>query len=60
MVNEGAAISAEIAVRLEDAFAITAEFWLDLQKAYDIWRVKQIGKVQGIHRIAFEPIGNAS
>ena len=60
VVNETAAISAEMAVRLENAFGITAEFWLDLQKAYDIWKVKQSGRVQGIHRISFEPIGNAS
>lgn len=60
VVNETAAISAEMAVRLENAFGITAEFWLDLQKAYDIWKVKQSGRVQGIRRIAFEPIGNAS
>ena len=35
VVNEFAAISAEMAVRLEDAFGIEAGFWLDMQKAYD-------------------------
>lgn len=54
VVNEGAAISAEMAVRLEDAFGVAAEFWLDMQKAYDIWKVKQSGKVIGIRRIAVE------
>ena len=45
VVNEKAAISAEIAVRLEDAFGVNAEFWLDMQKAYDIWKVKHSGRV---------------
>jgi addiction module HigA family antidote len=52
VVNETAAISAEMAVRLEKAFGIDAEFWLDLQKKYDIWKVETSGKVQGIHRFA--------
>jgi len=60
VVNEGAAISAEMAVRLEDAFGVSAEFWLDMQKAYDIWKVKHSGRVHGIRRIPLEPIGHAS
>lgn len=60
VVNEGAAISAEMAVRLEDAFGVSAEFWLDMQKAYDIWKVKHSGKIHGIRRIPLEPIGHAS
>ena len=60
VVNEGAAISAEMAVRLEDAFGVTAEFWLDLQKAYDIWKIKHSGRVHGIRRISHEPMSNAS
>jgi addiction module HigA family antidote len=51
VVNEYAAISAEMSVRLEDAFGVSAEFWLDMQKAFDIWKVKISGKVHGIHRI---------
>jgi addiction module HigA family antidote len=60
VVNEGAAISAEMAVRLEDAFGVSAEFWLDMQKAYDIWKVKHSGRVHGIRRIPLEPMGHAS
>ena len=60
VVNEGAAISAEMAVRLEDAFGVSAEFWLDMQKAYDIWKVKHSGRIHGIRRIALDPISNAS
>lgn len=60
VVNESAAISAEMAVRLEDAFGVSAEFWLDMQKAFDIWKVKHSGRVTGIRRISQEPIGHAS
>jgi addiction module HigA family antidote len=60
VVNEKAAISAEMAVRLEDAFGVNAEFWLDMQKAYDIWRVKHSARVHGIRRISVEVMGQAS
>src|ERR1700739_2667545 len=60
VVNETASVSAEMAVRLEDAFGVTAEFWLDMQKAYDIWKVKQSGRVSGIRRISPESLDHAS
>jgi addiction module HigA family antidote len=50
VVNETASISAEMAVRLEKRFGVEAEFWLDLQKKYDIWKVETSGRVHGIHR----------
>jgi addiction module HigA family antidote len=60
VVNEVSAVSPEMAVRLEDAFGVNAEFWLYMQKAYDIWKVKHSGRVHGIRRIAPEPISEAS
>ena len=51
VVNETASVSAEMAVRLENGFGVSAEFWLDMQKNFDIWRVKSSGRVQGIQRI---------
>ena len=45
IINEQASLTAEMAVRLEQAFGVEAEFWLDLQKKFDIRRVKEIGKV---------------
>lgn len=60
LVNEGSAVSAEMAVRLEQAFGVNAEFWLDMQKAYDIWKVKKSGRVTGIQRIATSPVSNVS
>lgn len=56
IVNESSAISAEMAVRLESGFGINAEFWLDMQKNFDIWKVKSSGRVQGIHRIPSQAV----
>lgn len=50
VVNETASISAEMALRLEKAFGVDAEFWLDIQKKYDIWKVESSGRVGRIHR----------
>lgn len=50
IVNETASISAEMAVRLQKAFGVDAEFWLDMQKRFDIWKVEKSGRIQGIHR----------
>ena len=43
IVNESASISVEMALRLEQAFGVKAEFWLDLQKKYDIWKIEKSG-----------------
>lgn len=51
IVNEQASITAEMSVRLEQAFGVGAEFWLDLQKKYDIWKVLEIGNIN-IERIS--------
>lgn len=45
IVNENASITAEMALRLEQGFGVSAVFWLDLQKKYDIWKVQQSGRV---------------
>ncbi len=41
IVNERAGVSPEMAVRLSEAFAPSAEFWNNLQKDYDLWNAKQ-------------------
>ncbi len=35
--NERAGISPELSVKLSEAFGTTAEFWMNLQKNYDLW-----------------------
>lgn len=50
VLNELSPISAELALRLESGFGINADFWLDLQKKYDIWMVQESGQVKNIQR----------
>lgn len=46
IVNERATITAEMAVRIQQAFGVPAEFWLDLQKKYEVFIVERSGKVR--------------
>ena len=50
IVNERSGISPEMAVRLSEAFAPSAEFWNNLQKDYDLWNAKQTTSREGIVR----------
>ena len=38
--NGHAAISADLAVRLGDVLAASAEFWMGMQSAYDLWSAR--------------------
>ncbi len=52
IVNEHAGITAEMAFRLEQGFGVEAQFWLDLQSKYDLWKVKSGENNPEISRIA--------
>lgn len=41
VVNGRAAVSAELAIRLAAAMGGSAESWLQMQSAYDLWRAKK-------------------
>ncbi|UFH54791.1 HigA family addiction module antitoxin [Spirosoma sp. KNUC1025] len=41
ILNERAGVSAEMAVKLSEAFGNTAQFWTDLQRDYDLWHAEQ-------------------
>ena len=41
VVNEHAGISTELAVKLSEAFGNTAQFWLNLQKNYELWHAEK-------------------
>jgi len=41
VVNEHAGISPELAVKLSEAFGNTAQFWLNLQKNYELWHAER-------------------
>lgn len=40
VINGQSGISPEMAVRLEKAFGGSADHWLRMQNAYDLWRVR--------------------
>src|SRR6202035_3509320 len=47
VVNGKSGISSEMAIRLEKAFGSTAETWLRMQLAHDLWQAQQrTGDVQ--------------
>jgi antitoxin HigA-1 len=41
IVNEGAGISPELAIKLSEAFGNYAAFWLNLQKNYELWHAER-------------------
>jgi antitoxin HigA-1 len=41
LLNGHAGVSPEMAIRLEKAFGSTAETWLRIQLAYDLWHAEQ-------------------
>ena len=40
LVNERSCVSVEMAIRLSKAFGSTAETWLSMQMAYDLWQAR--------------------
>lgn len=44
LVNERAAISVDMAIRLSKAFGSTSETWLRMQVAYDLWQARERAK----------------
>ncbi|MBC3788644.1 HigA family addiction module antitoxin [Spirosoma utsteinense] len=41
IVNERAGISPELAVKLSEAFGNTSQFWVNLQKNYELWHAER-------------------
>jgi addiction module HigA family antidote len=41
LVNERAGVSVEMAIRLSKAFGSSAEMWLGMQTAYDLWQARR-------------------
>ncbi|MBK9510410.1 MAG: HigA family addiction module antidote protein [Cytophagaceae bacterium] len=44
ILNEHQGISSEMAVRLSEAFGTSAEFWLNVQRNYDLWHAERAVK----------------
>lgn len=60
IVNEGGAITSDMALRLSKAFNTTPQLWLNLQSTYDLWHAihnsKDWQKVQSIKISASLPV----
>lgn len=41
IVNERAGISPELAIKLSEAFGNSAQFWINLQKNYELWHAEK-------------------
>jgi antitoxin HigA-1 len=44
IINERGAITPDMALRLSRAFDTTPDFWLNLQKNYDLWNAENASK----------------
>jgi len=44
IINERGAITPDMSLRLARAFDTTPEFWMNLQKNYDLWQAEHISK----------------
>ena len=48
LVNEKSGISAEMAIRLSKAFDTTPDYWMNLEKEYELWlAIKKVKKKIG-------------
>ena len=53
IINGRRGVSAESALAFADAFKMEAEFWLNLQRDWDLWHAKQKHKnVRAVERAA--------
>src|ERR1039457_1636760 len=56
IIHGKAAISTEMAIRLEDALGTSAETWLAMQAAFDLWQAKKNKHRKKIPRIEMEKV----
>lgn len=55
LVNARSGVSPEMALRLAKAFDTTPDSWLNMQKSFDLWHVRQIVDLSGV-----QPLRTAS
>lgn len=52
LLDEKQGVTAAMAVRLEAALGSSAEFWMNMQAAHDLWSARQTVPAEKIKRIA--------
>ena len=57
LINGNSGVSAEMALRLSEAFRTSPELWLNMQTQYDLWQASQTRrkKIAAIKRRLLEP-----
>jgi addiction module HigA family antidote len=57
LLNGNSGISAEMALKLSEAFDTSAELWINMQSQYDLWQASQARrrKIATIKRHLLEP-----
>ena len=60
LINGNSGVSAEMALRLSEAFRTSPELWLNMQTQYDLWQASQMRKqkIAAIKRRLLEPSQN--
>ncbi len=51
LLDQKQGVTAAMAVRLEAALGSSAEFWLRMQEAHDLWGARKTVKLTGVKRI---------
>lgn len=54
ITNGHSGISPELAVKLSEAFGNTAQFWINLQKNYELWHAEKKVRREDIHHFLSE------
>jgi antitoxin HigA-1 len=52
LINGKNGISATMAIKLAKAFKTSAEYWMNMQQTYDLWKVKQYINLDNIQVVA--------
>lgn len=55
ILNQRAGISPEMAVKLSEAFGNTTQFWVNLQKNYEVWHAERKVNRQEIQHFMLPP-----
>ncbi len=58
ILNERAGISPEMAVKLSEAFGNTTQFWVNLQKNYEVWHAERKVNREVIRRFTHRSVAN--
>jgi len=56
LINEQAAISPAMAIKLSAVLGGTAESWMTLQESYDLWKARQNVSTEGLEQINFDQV----